>query len=143
MLSNMDLTISTRAWDTVVLCSASPCRLTCDMADLLIRIRARVHFLTTEQGGRSSPIFGHVGYHPNHNFYGPDKQEMCLGIIDLAEGEKVWPGDTIERVITLLILSELKSEIREGREWRIQEGRRLVGIGTVLEVLDLESNASS
>jgi translation elongation factor EF-Tu-like GTPase len=113
------------------------------MPELLIRIKARLHFLTTKQGGRSTPIFGHDGYQPNHNFFGPDKQEMCLGYIDLAEGEKIWPGDTIERVMTLLILPELKPEIRKGREWRIQEGFRLVGTGTVLEVLDLESKAST
>lgn len=63
---------------------------------------------------------------------------MCIGFIELAEGEDVAPGDTIEKVITLWIFPAVETEIREGREWRIQEGGKLVAIGPILKVLDLQ-----
>ena len=106
------------------------------MADDQLRITARVHFLTTEEGGRQTPLRGGGSYRPNHNFGGPDDREMCVGFIDLPEGREVRPGDTIETPLSLLIWPELKREIRAGREWRIQEGGRLVAMGTVLSVLN-------
>jgi len=62
-----------------------------------------------------------------------------MGFIELADGEQVAPGDTIEKVITLLIFPAVAPEIHEGKEWRIQEGGKLVAIGTILEVLDAQT----
>ncbi|MES2043828.1 MAG: hypothetical protein V4475_08110 [Pseudomonadota bacterium] len=59
-----------------------------------------------------------------------------MGSIDLADGECVAPGDTVDKAITLWIFPAVEPEIREGREWRIQEGPKLVAIGTILKVLD-------
>src|SRR5258706_15491815 len=109
------------------------------MAHDQVRIEARIHFLTKEEGGRSTPLKGGSSYRPNHNFFGHDDRDMSIGFIELAEDERVEPGDTIIKEMTLSIWPELELEIREGREWRIQEGARLVGSGTVLKVLDLES----
>jgi len=104
-----------------------------------VRVEARIHFLSTEEGGRSSPLQGGGSYRPNHNFFGPDNHELCVGFIDLAEDERVAPGDTIEKALTLWIFPAVEPEIREGREWRIQEGERLVATGTILRVLDPHS----
>ena len=104
-----------------------------------VRVEARIHFLSTEEGGRSSPLLGGGSYRPNHNFFGPDDRDVCMGFIELAEGERVDPGDTIEKTITLLTFPSVDHEIREGREWRIQEGPKLVATGTILRVLDPQS----
>jgi elongation factor Tu len=109
------------------------------MARDQVRVEARIRFLSTEEGGRSSPLRGGVSYRPNHNFFGPDDRDMCVGFIELAEGEYAAPGDTIEKVIALSIFSAVEAEIREGREWRIQEGAKLVAMGTILRVLDPQS----
>ena len=61
---------------------------------------------------------------------------MCMGFIELPEGEQVAPGDTIQTDITLWIYSAVKPKMRVGREWRVQEGGKLVAVGTILEVLD-------
>ena len=60
-----------------------------------------------------------------------------MGSIELAEGESVQPGETIVRDLILVVLPELAAEMAVGREWRIQEGAKLVAIGTVLEALSL------
>jgi translation elongation factor EF-Tu-like GTPase len=97
-------------------------------------IEARIRFLTAEEGGRRTPLHGGVSYRPNHNFFGPDDREMCIGFIELPEGREVQPGDTIDVPLTLLIWPKLKGKIHEGRQWRIQEGGQLVATGTVLHV---------
>lgn len=106
------------------------------MARDQVRVKARIQFLSTDDGGRRSPLRGGGSYRPNHNFFGPDDRDMCMGFIELDEGEQVVPGDTIEKDITLTIFPAVDPEIREGRKWRIQEGGRLVAVGTILKVLD-------
>jgi translation elongation factor EF-Tu-like GTPase len=58
-----------------------------------------------------------------------------MGFIELADGEQVAPGDTIQKDITLSLFPPVEPEIREGRDWRIQEGGKLVAVGTILQVL--------
>lgn len=106
------------------------------MSDDHVRVRASIQFLSTQDGGRSSPLLGGVSYRPNHNFFGPDDRDMCMGSIELPEGQQVAPGDTIQTEMTFWIYPALKPEIRGGRQWRIQEGGKLVAMGTILEVLD-------
>jgi translation elongation factor EF-Tu-like GTPase len=105
------------------------------MSDDFLLIQARIHLLTAAEGGRRSPLRGESSYRPNHNFYGPEGREMCVGAIDLAEGEVIQPGETIERDIGMWIWPDLKSRILPGCEWLIQEGAQVVGRGTVLAVL--------
>lgn len=101
-----------------------------------VRVRASIRFLTTEEGGRALPLAGGVSYRPNHNFFGPDDQDMCMGFIDLPPSQHVSPGETIQADIDLLIYPAVKPEIRAGKQWRIQEGDRLAAMGTILKVLD-------
>lgn len=105
------------------------------MADDQVRVSASIRFLQTEEGGRTSPLSG-GSYRPNHNFFGPDSREMCVGSIELPKGKRVAPGDTIRTEITLLVYPAVEPEITEGRQWRIQEGAKLVAVGTILKVLD-------
>jgi len=106
------------------------------MTDDQVRVRASIRLLSTEEGGRSSPLLGGGSYRPNHNFFGPDDRDMCMGFIELPEDQQVAPGDTIQTEMTLWIYPAVKPEIRSGRQWRIQEGGKLVAVGTILEVLD-------
>jgi elongation factor Tu len=105
------------------------------MANDQIHIIARIRFLDAHEGGRSYPVKGGTSYRPNHSFFEPEDDRMCIGWIDVPEGSDVEPGDTIEVPITMWIWPELESEIRLGREWRVQEGARVVAIGTVLKVV--------
>ncbi|WP_370297568.1 hypothetical protein [Qipengyuania mesophila] len=92
--------------------------------------------MSTEEGGRKSPLLGGGSYRPNHNFFGPDNRDMCIGFIELPEGQQVAPADTIQTEMGLLIYPTLKPKITVGRQWRIQEGGKLVAVGTILELLD-------
>ena len=103
------------------------------MNDQGIPVRANIRLLPGAESGRTMPIRG--SYRPNHNFFGPDDRNMTMGFIDLPDGTSLHPGESIELPITFWNWPGLKGQICPGREWRIQEGAGLVGIGTVLEVL--------
>ena len=96
-------------------------------------VRASIRLLPTAEGGRASPIKG--SYRPNHNFFGPDDREMTVGFIELPDGTELYPGESIDLPVTFWNWLGLEGQIYQGREWRIQEGGKLVGIGTILEVL--------
>jgi translation elongation factor EF-Tu-like GTPase len=102
-----------------------------------VRVEARVRFLTTAEGGRSSSIQGGGRYGSNHNFFWPENRDMCIGFIELDDGEQVTPGDTIEKTITLLVFPAVEPEIRRGKKWRLQEGNKLVATGIIVKVHDL------
>lgn len=104
------------------------------MASDRVRVRAEVRLLTTSESGRSAPVRG--SYRPNHNFFDADNREMAMGFIDLPSGAELHPGETMEVPITFSTWPRLAGEIYPGREWRIQEGGLLVGVGKVLKVLD-------
>jgi hypothetical protein len=60
---------------------------------------------------------------------------MTIGFIEVPEGTELRPGQSIELPITLWWWPGLEGQIYAGREWRIQEGLHLVGIGKIIEVL--------
>ena len=60
---------------------------------------------------------------------------MVVGFIDLPDGAELRPGESAELQIMFSDFPDLKGQIYPGRDWRIQEGAKLVGIGTVLEIL--------
>lgn len=60
---------------------------------------------------------------------------MTVGFIELPSGTELHPGESIEVPITLWKWPGLEGQIYPGRQWRIQEGKKLVAVGTVLEVL--------
>ena len=104
------------------------------MSDQGTLVRATIRLLPTAENGRTAPIRG--SYRPNHNFFGPDNRSMGTGFVDLPEGVEVRPGESVECNIQFWEWARLKGEIYPGREWRIQEGGKLVGFGTVLGVLE-------
>lgn len=98
-----------------------------------VLVRAHIELLPTAESGRTAPIRG--SYRPNHNFFGPGDKNMTIGFVDLPEGTELHPGESIELPILFWSWPGVKDQIYPGRAWRIQEGGKLVGIGTVLEVL--------
>lgn len=98
-----------------------------------IPIRAHIALLSTDEGGRKTALRGPVSYRPNHNFFDQENRDMCMGAIELADGQSLAPGDALDVDMTLLAWPALSKEIKKGRRWRLQEGAQLVGWGTVLE----------
>lgn len=103
------------------------------MSTETIVIRAKIRLLPTSESDRTAPIRG--SYRPNHNFFGPDNHVMTIGCIELPDGKELHPGESTELQVTFLNWSGLDGQIYPGREWRIQEGPKLVATGTVIEVL--------
>ena len=103
------------------------------MASEGILVSAKIRLLTTAESGRTAPIRG--SYRPNHNFFGPDDRNMTIGFVELPEGTELHPGESIELPIMFWKWPGLEGQIYPGREWRIQEGAKLVGLGTVIEVM--------
>jgi elongation factor Tu len=98
-----------------------------------VTVKAEVRLLSASESGRIGPIRG--SYRPNHNFFGPDDRNMTVGVIDLPDGSELHPGQSMEVTITFMGWPGLADQVYQGREWRIQEGGRLVGFGRVIEVL--------
>ena len=98
-----------------------------------LRVLARIHLLPTIEGGRATPVRG--SYRPNHNFFGPDNSEMAMGFLELAPGDSLAPGDVREFEIAICVWPRLTPELTPGREWRLQEGRKVVGTGTILRLM--------
>lgn len=106
------------------------------MSDETLLVRGYIRLLSTEGGGKASPIRG--SYRPNHNFLGPDNHDMVIGVLDLPSEKELRPGEGMELVIAFLLWPGWKDMLIPGRQWRIQEGAKLIGIGTVIEVLSAE-----
>ncbi len=100
-----------------------------------LHVRARIELLPSEAGGRTQSIFGGTSYRPNHNFFAPDDRDMCMGAIELPSGQNLMPGQSAELEITFWVWPALRAAIGAGRAWTIQEGSKVVGKGTILEVL--------
>lgn len=97
-----------------------------------IKVLARIAVLSTADGGRSQP-FVHP-YRPNHNFGPPESREFYIGQIEVPAGIAIHPGETRDLSVTFLSGRGLAEAIQVGREWRIQEGAKLVAMAEVLEI---------
>ena len=97
-----------------------------------LAVRATIRLLPTRESGRTPPI--RSGYRPNHNFFGPENRDMAVGPIDMPDGTELKPGESADLTVRFQIVPEFRDQIYAGREWRIQEGGKLVGIGTILDI---------
>ena len=98
-----------------------------------IDVIADVRFLSTEEGGKTCSV--RAKYRPNHNFGWPDDRVFYIGQIEFAAGDEVSPGESRRVSIRFLSGAGLKELLVPGREWRIQEGIKLVALARVVEVL--------
>lgn len=101
--------------------------------DKPIVVLARVHVLSTEEGGRHGPFT--AKYRPNHNFGSAENRHFFIGQVEVPEGQWVYPGETRELAITFLNVVGLAKQLTPGRRWRIQEGGHLVATAELLSLL--------
>lgn len=100
------------------------------MDDRPLVVKARITLLPENQGGRHGPFT--KGFRPNHNFGGPQDRFFFIGQIEVAENEWMFPGETKELLVTFLNVRGLREKLIPDTVWRIQEGPKLVGTGTVI-----------
>jgi hypothetical protein len=60
---------------------------------------------------------------------------MQIGKVDFEQKTEVYPGETVGAIVTFLGNPELAAQIHAGREWRVQEGLKLVANAKITEVL--------
>ncbi len=88
---------------------------------------AKVYLYTKEEGGRHTPFYS--GYNPQIYFRTSDATGF-LTILDNVENAK--PGDNVN--LSIKLISSMPMEV--GDEFKIREGGRTIGIGTVTKLLD-------
>lgn len=86
------------------------------------------------------PVYS--GYRPNHNFGSADDAEMYIGAMEFQPRLAVYPGDSVESIVSFLLTQDFVAKIQVGTEWRIQEGKRLVAIAKVDAVMSTEKKKS-
>jgi elongation factor Tu len=90
-----------------------------------IAFYAKAYFLTHAEGGRKKPIVSH--YMPQFFF----RTSSITGAIILnEEGEKIFPGDTVEFRVKLVE----KAPVVEGLHFVMREGTLTLGAGIILNV---------
>jgi elongation factor Tu len=90
------------------------------------RFRARLHALSTAEGGRHTPFA--ADYRPQFYF----RTTNVSGGIDLGDIALVMPGDTVDLTVEL----EKPIAMNTGLGFAVREGGHTVAAGTVTELLD-------
>ena len=96
-------------------------------------VEASIEMIAEKDGGRHGPFTN--DYSPNHNFEGASNSLFFIGRINTAANEWVYPGETKTLQVTFLNAKGLRDLLIPGRQWRIQEGHRLVGLGKVIRTI--------
>ncbi len=100
-------------------------------------IEAKIEYVTTEAGGRSTPAFS--GYRPQFYYHGHDWDAEHM----YPESEKVLPGDTVKAHLRFVSPQEHHGNISVGMPFLIREGARTVAYGIVTRVFEqLETDAA-
>ena len=95
---------------------------------------ATLKYHTTEEGGRLTPA--NSGYRPQVKF---DFEEMqTSGQQVFIDKEVVYPGDTVMAEITMASPGIFKGRLLEGMTFEFREGAKIIGTGTVVEILNGE-----
>jgi len=93
-------------------------------------LEATIRFLTTEEGGRRSPTYS--GYRPQFYYDGID----CDAEHEYPDAEIVNPGDTVRTHLRFLRPEVHVGKMYVGMPFKIREGSRTVGEGTVTSIVD-------
>ncbi len=94
-----------------------------------------IRFLTTDEGGRHSPIYD--GYRGQF-FY---NEWDCDVIQEFPDSQTVGPGDTVRAYISFYDPKFHRKYIHLGMHFSVREGARVVGKGVITKVLKLEESA--
>ncbi len=97
------------------------------------QIQADVRFLTTAEGGRQGGIA--TGYRPTHDM-GHTADLLNDGKHEYLGRDWVELGEAVTALITFLVPEYQYVQLVEGMSFKIQEGSKIVGHGTITAVLD-------
>ena len=93
---------------------------------------AELKYRTTEEGGRSTPAFSK--YRPQVKF---DFEEMqTSGEQTFLNKQEVFPGESVTAKIRILGVELFKNRLEPEMNFEFREGSRIIGIGTILEVIN-------
>ena len=94
---------------------------------------ADLKYLTTEEGGRKTPVFS-TGYRPQIKF---DFDEMqTSGQQTFLNKDTVYPGDTVEAAIRIISVEHFENTLTEGMTFEFREGSRVIGTGKIIDILN-------
>lgn len=94
---------------------------------------ADLKYLTTEEGGRKTPVFA-TGYRPQIKF---DFDEMqTSGQQTFLNKEIVYPGETVEAIIEIISVEHFENTLTEGMTFEFREGSRIIGTGKITVILN-------
>lgn len=96
---------------------------------------ARVTYLTTEKGGRRTPAG--TGHRPHTKFDGNSNITPAEQVFE-DEREYILPGESSGAEITLVSREKFGKSIYAGQAFEFFDGDKLIGTGTVLQVLNKE-----
>lgn len=96
---------------------------------------AQLKFLTTEESGRKKAA--RSGYRPHIEFeHYPEY--LTSGYQQYLDKEEVLPGEKVVAAIKILGTEYFSKRLYPGKKFKFCEGPRIVGLGTITEVLNTE-----
>ena len=95
-----------------------------------MKVRAQIELLATNDGGRSQPFIG--SFRPNHRF---NQNYSVIGEVEQPKAAALYPGETAELIVNFI--PDGLPALQTGLRWTIHEGPKVIGYGTVREVLAL------
>ncbi|PZR22991.1 MAG: hypothetical protein DI539_04215 [Flavobacterium psychrophilum] len=93
---------------------------------------ATLYYRTTEEKGRATAAKS--GYRPTVKF--PFDKMMTTGIQTFVGKELVYPGESIDAIISILSFEHFYNRLDVGMEFIFAEGQRIIGTGVIKEILN-------
>jgi translation elongation factor EF-Tu-like GTPase len=100
-------------------------------------IEAELRFLTTEEGGRRTPVYS--GYVGQFHF---DLSDWDVGHY-YPEASSASPGDTVRAELSFVSPHLIADRIHVGMEFECREGRKTIARGRITKILNLHENATN
>jgi translation elongation factor EF-Tu-like GTPase len=97
----------------------------------MIDLIAEIRFLSTEEGGRRSPIMS--GCRPMHNFEHP-AGHVNDAAHHYRDTDCAFPGETVVAELTLAVPEKNFGRLYVGMPFTVQEASRIVGRGVIKEI---------
>lgn len=94
---------------------------------------ATLTYRTTEQGGRSTPVFK-TGYRPQIKF--PFSDMQTSGQQTFIDKDIVFPGDAVTAEIQIISVEHFVNQLTEGMTFEFREASRVIGIGTIDQIIN-------
>ncbi len=102
-------------------------------------LEAKIRFLSAEEGGRSKPVFS--SYRPNHDFGVHDDYGLVDAVHEYVGTDHCDPGQSVFAKLTFLNDQPVLRRLFPGQEFRVQEGARIVAIGSISRLLRADLQA--